>query len=291
MKPIVSFTMCIALGAFSVGSVVAADKSLTIGTNNWSENITVSNLWQQLLEKQGYDVTLETTGKSVVFSALAHSNIDVSLEVWLPNGDIQYIEPYQDRINVHDDWYGGAQDELVVPAYLTDINTMEDLKANAEEFVYQGEPTIIGIESGSAIAAETEEAIEHYELPFRQLNSSSPAMLASLEEAYYQEEPIAVTLWQPHWAYAEYDLKAIKDQKNAYGGGDDIMWMSRLGFSEDHPQVTALLNDWYMSDAQLADLMLAVERVGSPAEGVKHWISEHPELVEKWMNVTRESDS
>ncbi|WP_136247091.1 glycine betaine ABC transporter substrate-binding protein [Halomonas borealis] len=283
MKAIASFTFCTALVGLGVGSVAADDKSLTIGTNNWSENIAVSHLWQQLLEERGYDITLTTTGKSIIFSGLAQRDIDISLEVWLPHGDAQYLEPYQDRIDVHGTWYNGAQDELVVPAYLSDINTMADLKANAERFVYQGKPTIMGIESGSAIAGETDTAIERYDLPFRQLNSSSPAMLASLEEAYRKEAPIAVTLWQPHWAYAEYDLKAIEDPEEAYGGGDDIKWMSKAGFAEEHPEVTGILNGWHMSHAELSDLMLTIEDVGNPEEGVRRWVEDHPALIDQWL--------
>ena len=97
-------------------------------------------------------------------------------------------------------------------------------------------------------------------------------MLAALEEAYANEAPIAVTLWQPHWAYAQYDLKALEDPKKSYGGGDDIMWMSPKGFGEEHPEVTQMLDTWHMSHDQLADLMLTIENVGDPTQGAKQWI-------------------
>lgn len=273
----------IALGVSGFAVDAAADQQLTIGTNNWSENIAVSHMWQQLLAEKGYEVELTSTGKSVIFSGLAQGDIDVSLEVWLPNGDAQYLKPYQEQIDVHAAWYEGAQDELVVPAYLSDINTIDDLKDNAERFEYQGKPTIIGIESGSAIAGETEDAIDAYDLPFRQLNSSGPAMLASLKDAYRREAPIAITLWQPHWAYAQYDLKALKDPKQSYGGGDDIKWMSVKGFAEQHADVTAMLNAWNMSHEQLADLMLTIEKAGDPDKGAQQWIAEHRDLVDEWL--------
>lgn len=276
-------TLFITLGVSGFAVAAAADQQLTIGTNNWSENIAVSHMWQQLLGEEGYEVELTSTGKSVIFSGLAQGDIDVSLEVWLPNGDAQYLEPYEDRIDVHDAWYNGAQDELVVPAYLSDINTIGDLKDNADTFVYQGKPTIIGIESGSAIAGETEDAISAYDLPFRQLNSSGPAMLASLEDAYRREAPIAITLWQPHWAYAQYDLKALEDPKQAYGGGDDIKWMSVKGFAKQYADVTAMLDAWQMSHKQLADLMLTIEKAGDPDKGAKQWIAEHRERVDGWL--------
>ncbi|WP_280570050.1 glycine betaine ABC transporter substrate-binding protein [Chromohalobacter sp. 296-RDG] len=281
MKPL--NTLFLACGLASLSMSVSANETLTIGTNNWSENIAVSHMWQQLLEEQGYDVELTTTGKSVLFSGLANGDLDISLEVWLPHGDAQYIKPYEDKIDVHDAWFDGAQDELVVPAYMEDIDSISDLKDNAERFNYQDKPTIIGIESGSAISGETENAIESYDLPFRQLNSSGPAMLAALKEAYANEEPVAVTLWQPHWAYAQYDLKALKDPKESYGGGDDIMWMSPKGFGEDHPEITEMLDTWHMSHAQLADLMLTIENVGDPTKGAKQWIEEHRDLIDGWL--------
>lgn len=279
-------TLFTALGVSGLAVNAAADQQLTIGTNNWSENIAISHMWQLLLEDEGYSVDLTSTGKSVIFSGLAQGDIDVSLEVWLPNGDAQYLKPYKESIDVHDAWYNGAQDELVVPSYLTAIDTIGDLKDNAERFGYQGEPTIFGIEPGSAIAGETEHAISAYDLPFRQLNSSGPAMLASLEEAYRRKQPIAVTLWQPHWAYAQYDLKALEDPKQSYGGGDDIKWMSTRGFAKQHAEVTAMLDAWHMTHDQLADLMLTIEKVGDPGEGARQWIDAHQELVDEWLSGT-----
>ncbi|NAO96033.1 MULTISPECIES: glycine betaine ABC transporter substrate-binding protein [unclassified Halomonas] len=281
MKPLTPLFIACGLAGLSI--TASANDTLTIGTNNWAENIAVSHMWQQLLEEQGYDVELTTTGKSVLFSGLANGDLDISLEVWLPHGDAQYIEPYKDRVDVHDAWFDGAQDELVVPAYMEDINSISDLKDNAGRFDYQGEPTILGIESGSAISGETENAIKSYNLPFRQLNSSGPAMLAALEEAYANEAPIAVTLWQPHWAYAQYDLKALEDPKKSYGGGDDIMWMSPKGFGEEHPEVTQMLDTWHMSHDQLADLMLTIENLGDPTQGAKQWIEEHRDLIDGWL--------
>lgn len=108
-------------------------------------------------------------------------------------------------------------------------------------------------------------------------------MLASLEDAYRREAPIAITLWQPHWAYAQYDLKALEDPKQAYGGGDDIKWMSVKGFAKQYADVTAMLDAWQMSHKQLADLMLTIEKAGDPDKGAKQWIAEHRERVDGWL--------
>ena len=39
------------------------------------------------------------------------------------------------------------------------------------------------------------------------LESSTAGMLASLDAAIRNEEPIVVTGWTPHWKFSAYDLK------------------------------------------------------------------------------------
>ena len=103
------------------------------------------------------------------------------------------ISAYKDQLEINGAWYEGTGLGLVVPSY-ADIDTIPELKEQAEEYGYQGRPSILGIDSGSAIAGLTDEAIDAYELPMEQVNSSGPAMMAALDAAYQQEEPIVVTL-------------------------------------------------------------------------------------------------
>ncbi|MGQ7245059.1 glycine betaine ABC transporter substrate-binding protein [Salinicola sp. V024] len=266
----------------SVAAQANAADSVTIGTNNWAENIAISHMWQQLLDEKGHDVSLSEVSKPVLFGGLAEGDIDVSLEVWLPS-DSEYLKPYGERISLHDTWYDDALDALVVPAYVEDIDTIEQLKAHADDFEYQGESTIFGIEPGSSIASETDATIEQYSLPFRQLSSSESAMLAQLKDAYQRHEPIAVTLWQPHWAFAEYDLKVLKDPKKTYSAGEQIKWVSHQGFAASHPDVAKMLDAWHMTPEQLSQLMLTIEKAGDPDDGAAQWIEENRKLVDGWL--------
>ncbi|MDW5378604.1 glycine betaine ABC transporter substrate-binding protein [Halomonas sp. HP20-15] len=259
-----------------------ADDSVTIGTNNWAENVAVSHMWQQLLGEQGIDVTLDEISKPLLFGGLAEGDIDASLEFWLPSDNV-YLEPYQDRIALHGTWYDDALDALVVPAYVEDVDTVADLKAHADEFGYQGEPTIFGIEPGAAIYDETETTIERYSLPFSQLSSSESAMLAQLKDAYRRKEPIVLALWQPHWVFAEYDLKMLDDPKDTLVSGQQIKWFSRRGFIEEHPDVAKILDAWHMTPDQLSQLMLAIEKTGDPDKGAAQWIADNRKLVDEWL--------
>lgn len=283
-------TAVIATVLTGLSTQVSAAESITIGTNNWAENVAVSHMWQQLLGEKGVDVTLEEVSKPLLFGGMAEGDIDASLEFWLPS-DNTYLTPYKDQIELHGTWYDDALDALVVPAYLDDVDTVADLKEHAEVFDYQGQPTIFGIEPGSAIYDETETVIEQYALPFRQLSSSETAMLAQLEEAYRRKEPIVLTLWQPHWVFAKYDLKLLDDPKDALVSGQQVKWFSKQGFAESNPEVAAMFDAWHMTPAQLSQLMLAIEKRGDADKGAAQWIANNRDLVDGWLAAGDEAGS
>lgn len=267
---------------FSAAAQVAAADSVTLGTNNWAENVAVSNMWQQLLAEKNIDVELSEISKPLLFGGLASGDIDLFLEVWIPS-DQTYVDRYSQDVELHETWYDDARDTLVVPSYVEGIDSVADLAEREEDFTYQGQPTIFGIGPGATISDETDAAIEQYSLPFRQLSSSETAMLAQLEEAYRRKEPIALTLWQPHWVFAKYDLKILDDPKGALVSGQQVKWLAEKGFDESHPGVAAMLDAWHMTPEQLSTLMLEIEKTGDPDQGAAQWIDDNRELVDGWL--------
>jgi glycine betaine/proline transport system substrate-binding protein len=273
------------LAGTTLSTAHAQEMNLSIGINNWAENIAVANMWKLVLEEEhGYSVDLTDAGKSVIYSGLANNDFDISVEIWLPSTDAEYLAPYEERIDVHDGWYEGTGLGLVVPAY-AEINSIPELAERADDFEYQGRPAIIGIDSRSAIAGLTDDAIEHYDLPLEQVNSSDPAMIAALDDAISRQKPLAVTLWSPHWAFAEYDLKYLDDPENVFGDSETIHWFSRKDFAEDDAWLAAVLDAWQMDDDSLGGLMAEIEQRDDPVAGARHWIEENRELIDSWIEA------
>ncbi|RZE05950.1 glycine betaine ABC transporter substrate-binding protein, partial [Streptomyces albidoflavus] len=112
--------------------------------------------------------------------------------------------------------------------------------------------------------------------------------LAELKRAYAKKEPIAVTLWSPHWAYNEFDLTKLKDPKGAWGEGDEIHTLARKGFSKEFPEVGKWLKDFKMSEEQLTSLEAEIQGAdkGKEQDAVRAWLKDQPKALDKWAPVS-----
>jgi len=253
--------------------------TIKIGMNNWVENIAVSNMWKVILEEKGYEIELVSIEKAALYEGMASGDLDIGMEIWLPETDKSYYEQYEDEIELQDNWYEGTELALTVPAYMDDINSMEDLNEYKDEF----DSTITGIEPGASIIMLTEDAIEEYDLDYELQTSSEPAMLTELKTKMENEEPLVVTLWKPHSAYAELDLKNLEDPMNVYGDSENIYYATRMDFEDDHPEIVEWFNNFILDDDQLGTLMAEVESADSEEEGAKNWIEDNQDLIDEWI--------
>ncbi|HET7578869.1 MAG TPA: glycine betaine ABC transporter substrate-binding protein [Bacillales bacterium] len=252
-------------------------KTIDIALVDWAETIAVSNVWKQILENKGYTVKLHHTAKGPLYAGLSHGSVDVNLEVWLPHTDKPYVSKYKGELVKHKEWYEKTALGLTVPKYVK-IDSIKQLNAHKNDFNGQ----IVGIEPGASEMKLTEKVLKAYNLDYKLIQSSGPAMTAQLKQAIDAKKPIVVTLWEPHWAFARWNLKFLKDPKNIYGDPDKIYWFSRTGFSKDYPKVTKWFDQWHMSHKQLSSLMNVIHKMDDPEKGAKKWLQSHQDLVKQW---------
>lgn len=256
------------------------DEELVFGLINWPENIAVNHVWKVLLEEKGYEVELKQLEMGTIMEALSTDNLDVGIEVWLPVQDISYYEQYKDTVDFNETpWFENGKVGLVVPDYMDDINSVEDLNANKELF----EEEIIGFEPGAGTMEVTETLIEDYDLELELVPSSEAAMLGALKEAVKKEEPIVVPLWQPHGVFSELDLKFLDDPQETYGEVEEIYLAKREDFSEDYPEINEWLSNWSIDDDEtMGELINFVNNSDDPHEGAKEWVEENRDLTDEW---------
>lgn len=267
------------------GDADPADKgTITIGLIPWDEAIAVTNLWQILLEEEGYEVEQVQLEVGGLYSGVANGDLDLFLDAWLPATHADYWEEFGDDIEELATWYEEAPLTWVVPAYVDDVNSIADLQGKADTFNGQ----IVGIEAGSGLMRISREdvvptyGLDDYEL----VEGSTPAMLATLEKAIKNEDPVVVTLWEPHWAYGAWDLKNLEDPEGALGEPDQIKAIGSQQFVEDFPQVADWMRNFSLSIEPLASLEVAINEggEGKELESTRAWLEDNRDVVEGWIN-------
>ncbi|MBP2076078.1 glycine betaine ABC transporter substrate-binding protein [Oceanobacillus polygoni] len=256
------------------------NKTIVMGQINWAENIAVTNMWKVILEDKGYELDLRMLDMGTQMAALQSGDLDVSTEVWLPIQDASYLEQYQETVNFSEEtWYDNAKVGLIVPSYMEDINSIEDLNTYTEEL----EGTITGFDPGAGTMEVTEEVIAEYDLDVELLPSSEPAMIAAIDQAIKNGEAIVAPLWSPHRIFSEMDLKYLDDPKKVYGDVEKIHHATRQGFEEDFPEIDKWLKNWKMDDEAIGQLMSSVGEAEDPLDGAREWVEENQDLVNEWM--------
>ncbi|CAL9569489.1 hypothetical protein SUDANB6_04831 [Streptomyces sp. enrichment culture] len=264
------------------GENVGRGKKVSIGYIPWDEGVASTFLWKEILERRGYRVEARQFEAGPLYTSLAQGSVDFQTVGWLPTTHSQYWKKYGDRLDDLGTWYGPTSLELSVPSYVKGIDSLDDLKGRAALF----DGRITGIEpSAGEMDLLKGKVLEEYGLDreYEVVDSSTPAMLAELKRAYDKKEPIVVTLWSPHWAYNDYDLKKLKDPKGAWGEGDGVHTLSRKGFAQDDPVVAGWLKDFELDEKQLTSLEAEINKAGKGRrqEAVRTWLEDHPGLVDE----------
>jgi len=143
---------------------------------------------------------------------------------------------------------------------------------------------IVGIEPGSGTMDIAQKTVEGYNLDLELTTSSEAGMLSELERAIENEEPIVVTLWQPHWIFKEYDLKFLEDPKETMGASENIHTMVRQGLEDDHPTAYQLLDNFNWDVADMNEVMsnFRADDV-EPRDAAAEWIENNRDKVDAWM--------
>ncbi|MEU3557220.1 ABC transporter permease/substrate binding protein [Streptomyces fragilis] len=262
---------------------VGKGKKVTIGYVTWEEAVASTFVWKNVLEQRGFDVEVQQYEVAPLYTALASGDIDFQTDAWLPTTSGPFLKKHGGKVEDLGAWYGPTSLELAVPAYLDGIDSMADLQGRADEFGGR----ITGIEpSAGEMELLKDKVLPAYGLQdeYKVVDSSTPAMLAELKRAYEAKKPIAVTLWSPHWAYNDFELKKLKDPEGAWGTGDKIHTLARDGYAKENPVVAGWLRDFSMSEKQLTGLEAEINAAGkgNQDKAVKAWLKEHPELVDTW---------
>ncbi|WP_205740740.1 glycine betaine ABC transporter substrate-binding protein [Haloactinopolyspora alba] len=259
------------------------ETEITIGVfTGWDEGYVVSHLAKLALEDMGYSVTLQQQDAGVTYTGVAQGNLDVLMDGWLPNTHASYVEEFGDQLEDVGCWFDQG---FLTTAVNADSPAQSLAELDQHKEAYGGR--IVGIDPGAGLTKTTKEEViptyglEDWDYP----TSSSGAMLAELDKAMKEGNNIAVSLWHPHWAYAAYDIRDLKDPEGALGEAERLYNLGRPGFHEDFPNAAQLLKNLHLTDKQLLeieDIMVVQNDRENKGQSVQTWLDKNPDFLEQW---------
>jgi len=279
-----------AAGCAGGGGGSASGGELTLGTIGWTENVVVSNLTKVLLEEElGYEkVELQTLDLGPLFKGVATGDLDAFQDVWLPNNR-NYLNEVEEDVELLKPWYKGETKYGIAALDYMNIDSLTELER-------AGTNEIVGIEPGASFHPQIRNVVfKEYGLEnFKLVESSTAAMLAAVEEASSNKEPILFLAWSPHWMNEVYDIVYLKDPKDAQGKFNDssrITTVVNEDLSEEEPVAYAFLKAVSLNEEQLNSLELEIKRAGQdePVKGVKNWLEKNRDVVRPWVQAAKEA--
>ena len=104
-------------------------EEIEIVSTPWDSERASSGVLKEAMEQHGFNVTVTPVDVAVVFETLANSDADATVAAWLPITHGSFMEQHEENLvdlgsNLH-----GAKIGLVVPEYMDNIKSIEDLEA------------------------------------------------------------------------------------------------------------------------------------------------------------------
>ncbi|MDN6343897.1 MAG: ABC transporter permease/substrate binding protein [Tetragenococcus koreensis] len=264
-----------------IGGVSQSDANkgaLTLAYAEQDDQVATTTVIAQVLEEQGYNVTMTALDIPVTFEAVANGQADAMLGAWLPTThEANYAQLGDQLDNLGPSLDEQAQNGIVVPSYM-DVDSIEDLTDEADQ-------TITGVEPGAGNTAAAQATLEAYPNleDWELATSSAGAMTTQLERAISQEEEVVVSAWSPHWIFSRFDVKFLEDPEGGMGGAESIVTMARLGLEEDMPEAYQILDNFQWEVEDIESVMLEIEEGTDPEVAAQNWIEENPDKVEEWV--------
>lgn len=259
-------------------------KPITIYWDGYAADQAMSNVAKDIIESHYHiPVKLKLVSVGASFLGVAHDKRSLFLAVWLPTTHKEYMNKVAGKIRDLGVIYDGARIGWVVPNYVPKdkLNSIPDLKKPtvANKLKHQ----IQGISPGAGEMQRSKDALKAYGLNhYNLVSASGAAMTAALARAIERKQWIVVTGWSPHWMWGRFDLRYLKDPKNALGTSEHVDAIASKPFYTQAPKVYDLISRMRYSVAQV-NAMLADAKKTSYKAAAKQFIKNHPKLVNYWV--------
>lgn len=273
-----------------------ACKQVRISDIGWTDVTSTTALFSALVQQLGYDAQVTVLSIPVTYTSMRNKDIDVFLGNWMPSMEQDrkpYIEDHS--IDVVGANLTGAKYTLGVPAY-TYAAGLHDF-SDILRFAPQLKNALYGIEPGNDGNRLILGMIHDNQFGlggFKLIESSEQGMLAEVERAVRNREPIVFLAWDPHPMNMRFDLRYLTGGDRIFGpnfGGATIYTNVRAGYSAECPNVGRLLRNLKFTLKGESQMMEAIlNQHQQPDAAAREWLKAHPADVAGWLEGVRTFD-
>jgi glycine betaine/proline transport system substrate-binding protein len=291
MKPsgkLVAAILALVIGALTLTGCggLGQNNGLLLANIGWDENVAVSNLSKVILEDEiGYEsVEIRTNDDlDATYRKVASGEVDAFQDVWLPNQEA-LLDQVAEEVEHLDPWFlGKTKQGMAVPAYM-DVKSIPQLNGTDAQ-------VILGIEPSSVMLQEVgQEVIPSYGLEQKLVTAPTAGMLAEVERLYTFKEEFVFLAWSPHWMNQRFDIRYLKDPKDAMGPTNDPAECStivRRDLREEDPVAYAFMDALKLTEEQINGLEYTINKENDPLAGARRWASDNHEVVRPWIEAAR----
>jgi glycine betaine/proline transport system substrate-binding protein len=255
----------------------------------WTDVTSTTAITAQLLRTIGYSPSITVLSVPVTFASIKNNDIDVFLGNWMPMQEADISRFVSDgSVVVVGPNLTGAKYTLAVPAY-TEAAGLRDFK-DIKNFAPQLKSTIYGIEPGNdgnrlvlKMLKEDLFGLGGFQL----VESSEQGMLAQVERAFHDHQPVVFLAWEPHPMNLRFDLKYLSGGDDVFGpnfGGATIYTVTRRGYASECPNVARLLKNLKFSLRGESEMMAALlDRHEAPDIAAAEWLKANPTATQAWL--------
>lgn len=248
---------------------------ITLGVIEWTSTAPPTKIAKSILEDMGYEVEEIDADTGSVYTGLSGGDIDVFMDSWLPAHD-PYLEKYEDTIEETAESYGNATSGWVVPSYMEDVNSIDDIKGIEDEF----DNELYAIEEGTVASEGIDEAIETYDVDLEQINSSEGAMMAMAIKKMDKKEPVVFWGWRPHTMFSKFDIKILEDPKELFDVSS-VHVITNKELQETAPDAYEFLNNWNIPIEDMEEMIEKIEDGEDSEEVAQEWIDNNQDKVQE----------
>jgi glycine betaine/proline transport system substrate-binding protein len=268
----------------------ASCKVIRLSDIGWTDVTATTALFSSLVRGLGYDAQVTVLSVPVTYASMKNKDIDVFLGNWMPSmeGDRKaYLA--DGSVEVVGASLTGAKYTLAVPAY-TYESGLHDF-ADIRRFAPQLKNSIYGIEPGNdgnrlvlGMIKQNQFALGDFKL----VESSEQGMLAEVERAIHDHEPIVFLAWDPHPMNMRFNLRYLTGGDAVFGpnfGGATIYTNTRAGYPASCPNVGRLLRNLKFTLAGESQMMDAIlNQHLQPEVAAQAWLKANPAAVSRWLD-------